>query len=201
MSANLIQALIEAGTPAALIARVANELATANAKAEILESRRRNERERKARSREVTGQDVTGRDNADTPSLDKESFPQTPFKEIKPNPVCETRARGTRISEGWTPTKALPANVRTLTDQWPPGRYERELDGFRDYWSSRQRNAAMLDWDKGWWNRIRDQHDKVMRESRNGRQQFNGRQSASGMGRTVDALQDFVREAEARQRG
>lgn len=194
VSAEIIQKLIEAGTPAALIAEVAVELGRAEADRQALSSRRENERNRKRVSREVTGSHGTGRDDTGPPFLDKESFPQTPFKEIKPIPVCVTGARkGTRISEGWLPEKHLPSAVRALTDQWPPGRYERELDGFRDYWSSRQRNAAMLDWDKGWWNRIRDQHDRIMRENRND----TNRKAGSGNGKSNDGFLSSIRTARA----
>jgi hypothetical protein len=75
--------------------------------------------------------------------------------------------RGARLEEDWVPTKPLPDEVQKLVSQWPDGRIKRELDQFRDYWTSRQRDAARTDWDKTWWNRIRDQHDRILRESRN----------------------------------
>lgn len=74
--------------------------------------------------------------------------------------------RAARLPEDWQPAKPYPPKVQALTDQWPPGREERELDGFRDYWATRQRDAAKLNWDKAWHNRIRDQHDRIIREAR-----------------------------------
>lgn len=166
----------------------------------VAERRRAYDRERKRSSRLSGGNPVESAESVETngpPSLDKESFPQTPFKEIKPNPVCETRTRGTRIPDGWTPTKALPPNVKALVDQWPPGRLEREQDGFRDYWSSRTRNATMTDWDKGWHNRIRDQHDKVMRDSRNGSNRNGTRQGHAPGNGMLSVLLDL--EADSRR--
>ena len=101
--------------------------------------------------------------------------------------------RGSRIPSDWTPTKPLPQTVSDLCTQWPPGRLERELDGFRDYWIARTRDAAKSDWDRAWWNRIRDQHDRVMKESRNGQ---HGTASKSGYGRTIDAALDFLADLE-----
>ena len=83
MSADLLQRLIESGTPAALVAEVALEFGRAQVEREILAKRRQSERDRKARSRSVTGSHVTERDTADNPSLDKE-IPPRPPKEINP---------------------------------------------------------------------------------------------------------------------
>lgn len=81
--------------------------------------------------------------------------------------------KGKRLSVDWLPEKPLPSSVAELCAQWPPGRFDRELEGFRDYWTSRTRDAAKLDWDKTWHNRIRDQHDRIMREHQNGRSNSN----------------------------
>ncbi|MFN3675564.1 MAG: hypothetical protein ACK4TC_06255 [Sphingomonas pseudosanguinis] len=131
--------------------------------------------------------------NAD-PAPNKKS-PQTP-KKINPTPcVSEARAyarpipfevaiaalvagcqhlasgrrpprKPTRIPDDWQPRQPYPASVAELVVQWPPGREQRELDGFRDFWLSRGRDATKTDWDRTWWNRIRDQHDKILSEAR-----------------------------------
>lgn len=100
MSADLLARLIAAGTPASLVGEVAMALAKAEADREAIESRRSKDRERQssrrhAMSRDVTGHHVTARDvTLPDPALDKESVPQTPFKEIKPTPsVCIASAR------------------------------------------------------------------------------------------------------------
>jgi len=89
-----------------------------------------------------------------------------------------------RIPADWQPSP-LPASVASLVAQWPPGREDRELDGFRDYWATRHRDAARSNWDKVWHNRIRDQHDRIMKENRNGSGNFS---SGTGRPSVSDAL-------------
>lgn len=164
MSAALLAKLIEAGTPAALVAEVALELGRAEAMSTALEQRRKHERERKARSREVTGQGVTERDSADKVSLDKKP-PQTPEK-IKPIPcVREPRARlgYHRLPEGWRPAKPFPAPLQAKLDQWPPGKLADEIAAFKR-WAANAENkdgkGRKLDWDKALWNWLGRQHDE-----------------------------------------
>lgn len=102
MNAALLTRLIEAGTPAALVAEVALELGRAEAERGALDRRRhadadrkRAQREREAAardaSRDIAGQDVTDRDGADAPpSLDKKT-PQTPIR-INPSPQAPNEA-------------------------------------------------------------------------------------------------------------
>ena len=92
--------------------------------------------------------------------------------------------KASRIPADWKPSP-LPASVAELVAQWPPGRESRELDGFRDYWAARHRDAARSNWDKVWHNRIRDQHDRIMKENRNGSGNFN---PAAGRPTVSDAL-------------
>lgn len=102
MSAALVAKLIQAGTPAELVAEVAMELARAEAASEILERRRMKDRERK---RDVPRISAESTENAETAeiqpkvSFDKETSPRPP-KEIKTIP-CEREPRA------W----ALPAGV------------------------------------------------------------------------------------------
>lgn len=167
MSTALIAKLIEAGTPSALVAEVAMELGRAEGVRETLAGmdlaaavrtpgavRQARYRERHKASQSVTNvtevtSDVT-RDvtrDASTPILDKESVPQTPFKEINPTPDTQTRPRKTDpflCPEGvetghWSDflanrkAKRLPntgtayaGQMRKLAeltdDEWPPGR-------------------------------------------------------------------------------
>lgn len=133
-------------------------------------NRRREERAaaKAALSTVSTGCPVDFADNADaTPFLDKERSPRPP-KENNPIPVCDGALRARRLPTDWKPSKPLPQPVADLMGQWPPGRSDRELDGFRDYWVARTKDATRADWDRVWWNRIRDQHDRIMRENRNG---------------------------------
>jgi hypothetical protein len=99
VNADLLARLIAAGTPADLVGEVAMALAASATAAQAIEQRRANDRDRKARSRDITGSHVKSRASADgtgqTPFPDKESFPQTPFKENNPNPegVCDAPTR------------------------------------------------------------------------------------------------------------
>lgn len=71
-----------------------------------------------------------------------------------------------RMTVDWRPAP-LPDSVRALTDLWPPGRLEREIEQFRDYWLDRTDKRP--GWDRTFHTRIRDVHDRVMRENTNGR--------------------------------
>jgi hypothetical protein len=101
--------------------------------------------------------------------------------------------RATRIPECWMPAP-LPPNVAELVAVWPGGRETRELDGFRDYWTARKRDAARLDWDKTWHNRIRDIHDKVLRDARYDRQHSPSARPKDGV---ADALDRRIRPVES----
>lgn len=198
MSADLLARLIEAGTPAALVAEVAMELGKAEAERTILAERRKNERERKARSRDITGQDVTERDERDRlPSLDKS--PQTP--KINPTPLVHTHETRTRSAAWPCPEGVNPdhwrdfmgnrrrkklANSETayagvlrdlenLTDaDWPPGRLVE--------------HAAAKGW--GSINKPEDGYQNGQRRT-NSVAGHRGA-SASGHGTTVDAAQRFL---------
>ena len=68
-----------------------------------------------------------------------------------------------RMTADWLPA-CLPDSVRDLTDQWPDGRLAREVEQFRDYWLDRTDKRP--GWDRTFHNRLRDIHDRVMRENR-----------------------------------
>lgn len=144
--------------------------------------------ERNETSRNVTS--VT--DVTPTPSLDKESFPQTPFKEINPIPVRDTRTRGARLPEGWKPktcdrsTKA-GQSIEHRGQQWAKDTLER----FTNHWRAKAgRDACKVDWQATWANWVIEQDG---RDGRNGRS--NGK-SASGYGVTVDAAIAFIADGE-----
>lgn len=72
-----------------------------------------------------------------------------------------------RMPKDWVPGP-LPSDIAELVADWPPGRLEREARNVRDYWlSTRTRRPG---WELTFHNRIRDIHDRVMRENRNVRQ-------------------------------
>lgn len=103
------------------------------------------------------------------------------------------RARAMRLPEGWQPGP-LPGKVAALVSQWPPGREDREADTFRDYWRSRPRDAARLDWDATWHNRIRDQHDRIMRENRHGAGNRTHTPAVHGSGRRAGEVDAALRQ-------
>jgi hypothetical protein len=67
----------------------------------------------------------------------------------------------------WQPGP-LPADVAELVAQWPPGRFEREVADVRAYWI--EDGTKRPGWDRTLHSRIRNIHDRVLRESRNDRQ-------------------------------
>ena len=81
-------------------------------------------------------------------------------------PARATPQRKIPMTADWQPGR-LPDTVARLAAQWPPERLEREIDGFRDYWLDR--NEKRPGWDRTFHNRIRDIHDRIMKESANGR--------------------------------
>lgn len=78
----------------------------------------------------------------------------------------------------WQPGP-LPPKVAELVAQWPPGRFERQVDETRDYWLDRP-HEKRPGWDRTLHNRIRDVHDRVMRDSQNGHSGQTNRSPASG---------------------
>lgn len=148
-------------------------------------ARQKRYRDARRNERDVTG-DVT------PPPYEDTSTPSVPSQDKSCSGVMKPRpSKGTRIKPDWEPERPLPADVAGLVAQWPPGRLEREMSGFRDYWLARSRDAARTDWDRTWWNRIRDQHDRVMKASHNGRR---GRQPEHPNGRTIDAAEELIAE-------
>jgi hypothetical protein len=122
VNAELIAKLIEAGTPAELVAEVAVELGRAHAAQEALESRRKHERERKARSRDVTGQNVTERDDAEiqdkgSPEV---SPPAPPLpKPSKSAPLSPPKSKGVEVpdwmpAEPWAAFKEMRRKMRSV---------------------------------------------------------------------------------------
>lgn len=113
VSTELITKLIEAGTPAALVAEVAMVLGRAQADRDALEQRRSHERTRKAKSREVTGQDVTERDGADNLS------PLSPPLKSAPDPKKITpplTPQSGDVSADADPPK--PLTKREILEAW-----------------------------------------------------------------------------------
>jgi hypothetical protein len=101
MSADLLTKLIEAGTPANLVAEVAMELGRAEAERQALAKRRESDRERKAKSREVTSCHVTGCDTSDNTPLDGPPSPQTPHPPLNPPKLSTAAPPASGFDEFW----------------------------------------------------------------------------------------------------
>lgn len=124
MSADLIARLIEAGTPATLVAEVALALGRAAGDQDVLAARRAAdaERQRVKRAAEKASRDITlghgtSRDTSDAPpSSDKETLsPTPPIKEIKSTPVPARRGSATgyhRRPADWQPAAGRVAPIR-----------------------------------------------------------------------------------------
>ena len=84
MSADLLARLIEAGTPAALVAEVAMLAARADAAGEQIEGRRAKDRERQTRRRHAMSRDIT-LDSVTTRDVTADPSP-TPSPSSSPDP-------------------------------------------------------------------------------------------------------------------
>jgi len=72
------------------------------------------------------------------------------------------RVKPYRMTADWVPGP-YPADIAALLALWPPGRLEREVQNTRDYWLDRTEKRP--GWDRTLHNRIRDIHDRVLRET------------------------------------
>lgn len=89
-----------------------------------------------------------------------------------------------RMPADWIPSP-LPPDVAALAVQWPPGRLEREANNVRDYWLNQ--TTKRPGWELTFHNRIRDIHDRIMREARNGSANHYGKQPLIDIARQVAA--------------
>jgi hypothetical protein len=73
-----------------------------------------------------------------------------PKKESKSAPRART-PRGARLENDWSPSEDLCQWTRTTFPQSTAESLQREVENFRDYWTSRPGSAACkLDWDATW---------------------------------------------------
>ncbi|UAK23653.1 hypothetical protein [Sphingomonas nostoxanthinifaciens] len=201
MSADLIARLIEAGTPAALVAEVA--MLAARAEAEIAAAqapkpgalRTRRWRERHAPSQHVTcdaGDASVTVGVTDTPSpAPSPSFPPNPQTNPAPThtPATTTRARkGTRLPDDF----AVPEDwlAWAMSERsWSRTDAESEGDSFCDHWRAKPgKDGVKLDWAATWRNWARNS-----RRNGNGQRSHHGsRAGGSHPGGRIGAASDFV---------
>lgn len=148
---SLLARLIEAGTPAELVAEVARELARAEVAQEAIEQRRSKDRERQARRRD----NVMSRDTADvtdapplspfpnenisnpnphtppelTPARKADDFPMPDFCQ---NPQVWRDFKANRRAKRMPCTPSAHAKLlrdieKMADDEWPPGRLFEEI--------------------------------------------------------------------------
>lgn len=149
---------------------------------------KKSEVNRQAANARWGAQDVENKQSRGMRTQCERNAPPPPPTDVLVAKAPNTSQRGRaayRLPENWRPDP-LPDKVRALAAQWPEGRLERELDGFRDYWMARARDAARSDWDRVWHNRIRDIHDRVMREASYGRQRTPATKPRDGVAAALD---------------
>ena len=134
MNADLIARLIEAGTPAALVAEVATELARAQASVEVLETRKAKDRERK-RSKEFRGTPRNSKESAEfqesPPDGSPKEYNQTPS--LAPRAKTEAKASSKSLAENEKREaiasclrRAFPSPDGVTAEQWGAFRKQRK---------------------------------------------------------------------------
>jgi hypothetical protein len=155
VSADLLKKLIEAGTPAELVAEVATQLAEARAAAKAIENKRAYDREYQRERRTSRTTSYESNDVVDTPAPDKVS-PQTP-NQINPTPhppinPPAPQKRGTRLADDFEPPEDWIAWA-TKKRGWSRAEAIDECECFIRYWQAKPgREACKLDWPKTWQN-------------------------------------------------
>lgn len=164
MSAALIQRLIEAGTPAALVAEVAMELGKADAERAAIAKRRADDaaRQAKRRSGHVTSRDTAGPKSRDVTGHHDEPPPTEPNplgnNILPPSGGDDNYARDPhRLPADFALSEADRQFARDLG--WSDPEVSDEFAGFVDYWSNPKlpgSKALKSNWSATWRNRIRD---------------------------------------------
>lgn len=163
-AADLIRRMIEAGTPADIIADVAAELARGEAARELIEGRRAKDRERKAKDA-FHGIPRNSAESAEQPPLEARSptppKTQTPSNItplISPQPdaaLRQDKRRGTRLPDNWQPSADEINEAIKIGLSFDQATAEAEK--FRDYWTAKAgRDAVKLDWLATWRNWCRN---------------------------------------------
>lgn len=89
---------------------------------------------------------------ADSLAMSTDVAPPAPAPSLKEKAKSETRARGSRLSEDWTPTAE---QKRWAEERRPDVDAALEAETFRNYWASAAgRSAVKMDWGAAWRNWI-----------------------------------------------
>lgn len=125
------------------------------------------------------------------PPIDNNHTPKHNPKEA--NASFAPRGRKTktshRLPDDWQP-EPLTGETAIMVSAWEPGRIERELAKFRDYWKSASgRTASKDDWQAGWRYWLRNSDERGANNGNHG----NNRNNPAGNGRPVDGFTAALR--------
>lgn len=136
----------------------------------------KSESNRKNAEKRWSGQGTENKQSGSYDRISDGNAPPPPPIEEEPNgshtphsppPKNSKPAKAAKIAmpPDWEPTD-LSGDVGEMLAQWPPGRLKSEIAEFREYWIDD--GAKRPGWDRTFRSRIRNIHDRVMRENRNG---------------------------------
>lgn len=115
----------------------------------------------------------------------------TSDKEAKASSSQPRAIKPHRMPADWMPGP-LPDDLAELVALWPPGRLKREAENTRDYWADRTERRP--GWDRTFHNRIRDIHDRVLKDCNHGHaRNVSVLPSANGRGTRPDPCLDMYR--------
>lgn len=147
----LLNALIEAGKVQIIDGKITNERASSDlvrrgfisssrAESGAKGGRTRAERQDKSLENKETSQAIA------SPRIEEN-------REEKEEPIGSSKKRASRLSATWTLPK--PWGDFALSQGMPEFNVRREADRFRDYWTSKSKDASKLDWEATWRNWVR----------------------------------------------
>lgn len=187
-----MKAMADAGAPfdailIAMRALEAKDAQIAERDAAAAEKRAKDaERKRMERNGGVQGQSKDSPKRVQSPPIDNISLPP----EFNPSEAKASLAprgkkpKSTRLPDDWEP-EPLTGETLEMVAVWQPGRLERELAKFRDYWKQASgRRAAKPDWQAAWRNWLRNADDWNQ-----GKQNGQHGNQNDGMGRTERAAE------------
>lgn len=189
----LMKAMADAGAPfdailIAMRALEAKDAVIAERDAAAAEKRAR-DAERKRNERNGVGVQGQSKDNPErvqkTPIdnilLPQEHNPSEAKASLAPR---GKKPKSIRLPDDWEP-EPLTGETLEMVSVWQPGRLERELAKYRDYWKQASgRRAAKPDWQAAWRNWLRNSDDWNQ-----GKQNGQHGNQNDGMGRTERAAE------------
>lgn len=151
------------------------------------------ERQRKSRANKKAGA-VSHRDVTRDPPIEYNHTPSNNPIEAKASiaPRGRKSKTGHRLPDDWQP-EPLTGETALMVAAWEPGRIEREIAKFRDYWAAASgRTAWKEDWQAAlrYWLRNSDEREK--QNGNNGRNQNNSSRNGKPVNGFAAALQHIA---------